>query len=278
MDYIVPFDISTITKEEKDLDVDSNSYRYSTFHLKINEKFLVLDIKGVAAFHITGGSSVTIYPYREADPDDIHFFLNGPVVGAVLHQQGFLPFHACSFLYKNRGIAICGRSGVGKSSVTAAFCQQGGVYISDDITSVKVSPQGTTILPASRPLKLWDDSLRKLNLKSDGLKRARSCLDKFYIEGTGQLASEQRLDYLFILSTHNKNEFATKELWGIEKYNALRSQIYRKIYLKGMPDIEKKYFRELLLLAGKVKVINISRPQICDIYKVVKVIESEIYQ
>ena len=41
---------------------------------------------------------------------------------------------------------ICGHSGTGKSSVTAAFCQEGAIFINDDITPVAVAGSKTTIL------------------------------------------------------------------------------------------------------------------------------------
>jgi hypothetical protein len=47
----------------------------------------------------------------------------------------------------------------------------------------------------------------------------------------------------------------------MEKFNVLREQIYRQIYLKGMPATEKTYFKQLFLLAKTVKVTRILRPQ-----------------
>ena len=62
----------------------------------------------------------------------------------------------------------------------------------------------------------------------------------------------------------------------MEKYDALRKQIYRKVYLKGMPEARELYFRQLLHLAAKVNVVQISRPSVCTIYQAMEAIESEI--
>ena len=171
---------------------------------------------------------------------------------------------------------VCGNSGTGKSSVTAAFFQQGASFTNDDITPVSISDSEITILPVKIRLKLWDDSLNKLKIGSDNFLRIRPGLNKFYLPMDEKEISEHRLDQIFVLSTHQKNEFQATELKGIEKYNALRKQIYRKVYLKGMPKTEKKYFGKLFSLAKKVRVTVIKRPQKCHIYETMCFIEKQI--
>nr|WP_321487015.1 hypothetical protein [uncultured Draconibacterium sp.] len=68
---------------------------------------------------------------------------------------------------------ICGRSGVGKSSVTAAFCQNGAKYINDDISSMKIDSSKTVILPYKTRIRLWDDTLEKLEIENNELEKIR---------------------------------------------------------------------------------------------------------
>lgn len=250
--------------------------QYTNPYLKINESDFFLDIKNVAKYRVLKGQQILICPYENSDEKSVNYFLEGPVLGALLHQKGIISFNGSSFDYKGKGIMLCGYSGMGKSSITAAFCQEGASFISDDIAPVTVSGSVATILPAKKQIKLWDDTLQKLKINSTQLQRIRPESNKFYLPLKVNSASEHTLDYLVILSTHNKNEFRAIELEGMNKYNRLRKYIYCGIYLKGMPETEKKFFGQLISLASKVRIFGILRPQICDINEAMRFIENEI--
>jgi len=266
---------TTICKSKIDILLPQES---SSPFFQANQDDFFLDVKGVACFKVQNGNKIIISPHEGADDASIRLFLNGSVFGALLHQKGILPLHGCSFRYQDKGIVICGISGAGKSSVTVAFCQNGADFITDDITPLQINETETVIKPIKTQLKLWDDSIKKLQIENTDLKKIRPALEKFYLPSPEPMMviEKQQLNHLFILRTHNKNEFITEELNGIEKYNALRKQIYRKLYLKGMPETEKKYFKELLQLSEIVKVTRIIRPEICSIYDTMQVIEKEI--
>jgi hypothetical protein len=245
-------------------------------HLKVSENKFYMNAHNIGQFYAEHGSNIVINPQEGIDQKSIDLILNGSVFGAILHQKKILPLHGSSFTLNGKGITICGNSGLGKSSVTIAFCQNGGRFISDDITPLKISSNSVSIISTSNYIKLWDDTLQKLHIEAEGLEKIRPSINKFYFLPQGQIPSEQNLDMLFILSKHNKDEFVVNKLTGMEKYNALRDQIYRKLYLKGMPETQKKYFQDLILLTNQIEVIAITRPQICNIYDTMRVIENEI--
>jgi hypothetical protein len=245
-------------------------------YLRNNETDFLLDVKNVARYRVQGGDKVSICPYEDADDASVNLFLEGPVLGAVLHQKQLLPFHGSSFEYNKKGIIICGRSGAGKSSVTTAFCQNGAKYINDDISPVKIGTTKTVILPYKTRIKLWDDALKELNIENNELEKIRPQMDKYYLTMCEESNSDFVLNHIFILSTHNNNNYETNELRGFQKCNALRRLIYRKVYLKGMPETEQKYFKQLFLLADKVKVVAIKRPQLSNIYDTMRFIEKQI--
>lgn len=254
----------------------SDSYIYERPHFKLKEDDFFLDIRDVARYRVCNGQTIWVNPYKNADENSVNLFLEGSVLGAVLHQRGILPFHASSFKYKHKGIMVCGISGAGKSSVTAAFCQKEGVFINDDISPVSVSGSEITILPVKTKIKLWKDSLKKLKISENNLSNIRPDIDKFYLPVEKKIDEKCKLDYIFVLSSHQKDEYLARELNGLEKYNVLRKQIYRRIYLKGMPETEKKYFKQLFLLAKNIPMIRITRPAICDINDTMDFIEKKI--
>lgn len=245
-------------------------------HLKVCENKFYMNAHNIGQFYAEYGNNIVINPHEGIDQKSIDLILNGSVFGAILHQKKILPLHGSSFNLNGKGITICGNSGLGKSSVTIAFCQNGGQFITDDITPLEISNDSVSIILTNNSIKLWDDTLEKLHIKTEGLEKIRPSINKFYHFPEGQIPSEQKLHMIFILSKHNKDEFITNRLSGVEKYNALREQIYRKMYLKGMPETQKKYFRDLILLSNQIEVVAVTRPQTCSIYDTMHVIEKEI--
>lgn len=254
---------------------------FSNSIFKINESEFEITVDGVATYRVKDGKHIDIIPFEGADKESVELFLNGSALGAVLFQRGIIPLHGSSFIYKGKGIVVCGASGVGKSSVTAAFCKRGAEFVNDDITPVMLSssspssPISPEILPIYSTIKLWEDSLQDLGLQQDGLAKIRPSMQKFYLPTEKSSNSRVKLDTVIILATHQSEEFKSERLNGIEKYNLLRKNIYRKSYLRGMPETSKKFFSQLLKIASGVNVILVSRPKRAKISSTVDYLESD---
>ncbi len=249
---------------------------YSTPRLQINETEFAITIDGVAKYRVKDGSQVWVSPHNDADQSSIQLFLNGSVFGAVLHQRGIVPFHGCSFEYEGKGILICGRSGVGKSSVTAAFCKTGANFINDDITPVSIDEYGGTIIPIRTQMKLWDDSLKVLEIENEGFKKIRPSLQKFYVPFSNVCGTKISLSKIVVIGTHEKDDYGVSRPTGMVKYNLLRKNIYREMYLRGMPQTARNYFKKLIKLTEAIDVILILRPRVCDVCSTVEFIRKQL--
>lgn len=253
---------------------------FSNSTLKINESEFEISVDDIATYRVKEGRHIDIIPFEGADKESIELFLNGSVLGAVLFQRGIIPLHGSSFIYNGKGIVVCGASGVGKSSVTAAFCKRGAEFVNDDITPVIISspspssPSSPEILPIYSTIKLWEDSLLDLGYQQDGLAKIRPALQKFYLPIEKSNNSKVKLDTVIIMVAHQSEEFKSESLTGIEKYNLLRKNIYRKSYLRGMPETSKKFFSQLIKVASVVDVILVSRPRKAKISETVDYLEN----
>lgn len=261
--------------------VDELSYNienpiYTNSRLVIDETDFTIKIDNVAKYHVQSGSKIWVSPNKNADQSSVQLFLNGSVLGAVLHQRGIIPFHGSSFEYQGKSILICGYSGSGKSSVTAAICQNGGHFINDDITPVSFNESDVFIVPIRTNIKLWDDTLQTLNIDSQNLKRIRPSMEKYYVSFSNASDLKQSLNKIIMLCTHNSNEYKVSRPSGIEKYNLLRTNIYRKMYLRGMPVTEKSYFKQLLKLAKLVEIVQVYRPIDSEVYSTMDFIREQI--
>jgi hypothetical protein len=275
--YDFPIDSVEIDYSKNSLNKNFESPHLCRTHLMVNENDFYLDIPDIAQYRVKFGKNILIHLYKDYDEASVKSFLYGSVLGALLHQRSILPFHGNSFEYFGKGIIICGHSGSGKSSISAALCQNGGNFISDDISPIHFKNSEAYIFNINNRLKLWDNTIHELDISNIELEKIRPTINKFYISNLNSPDNlEKKLDHLFILSTHNKNKFSVIELTGISKFNALRKQIFRKIFLKGMPYLERDYFKQILHLASTVRVTHIIRPQICNIYETMKIFQKEL--
>lgn len=64
------------------------------------------------------------------------------VTALLLAWRGILPFHGCAVSIDGKGVLICGESGAGKSSLTAALVAEGAQFISDDLSVVVPDEDG----------------------------------------------------------------------------------------------------------------------------------------
>lgn len=96
---------------------------------------MLLNVPNVGRFHVRNGTCITIEPVVVADKINIRLFLLGTAFGALMMQRGILPVHGSSIVLDGCGIIFTGASGVGKSSLLAAFRQQGASFLSDDVAA-----------------------------------------------------------------------------------------------------------------------------------------------
>ena len=150
-------------------------------------------VAGVAAYFVENGRHVTIQPYMDPTAPDVRVFLLGSVFGFLCHSRGLVPLHAGCVEINGRAVAFAGASGVGKSTLTAAFLRRGYRVLADDVTVVDVAaPGGPQVLPSFPRIKLWRDSLDGLGLSADGLERSRAQLEKFHLPVEGCFSAEPR--------------------------------------------------------------------------------------
>jgi hypothetical protein len=270
-----PIDLVEIQIVDK-LSDDTIDPIYTTQRLKISETDFRIKIEYVARYCVQNGSKIQVLPEKDADQASVQLFLNGSVLGAVLHQKGIIPFHGSSFEYQGKRILICGHSGVGKSSITAAFCQNGAHFINDDITPISFANSFPIIIPIRTEVKLWDDTLQALQIENKNNKKIRPSIDKFYVPLLPICNEKKQLDTIVVLSTHNDEAYKVIRPTGIDKYKLIKKNIYRKMYLRGMPQTEKSYFQQLLRLAGCVDIIQVFRPKISDIYSTTDFIRKQL--
>ncbi|HYD97747.1 MAG TPA: hypothetical protein VEH84_00065 [Alphaproteobacteria bacterium] len=189
-------------------------------------------IAGVAAYRVAGGRHVTVQPWMEPTATDIRVFLLGSVFGFLCHQRGLLPLHAGCVEIGGHVVALAGPSGVGKSTLTAAFLRRGFRVLADDVTVVDVAaPGGPLVLPSFPRVKLWRDAMDGLGVAPDGLVRVRREMDKFQLPlpGAAFLAEPRPLAAVYHLGVAGDERNAGIDpLRGTAAVSALVEAVYRQ--------------------------------------------------
>jgi hypothetical protein len=252
--------------------------KYSEESFCLNQNEFVLDIENTARFYAKDGNHIEIMLYPKTDTDTIELYLNGSVYGAILHQRKDLPIHGSSFQYKDKGIMICGESGAGKSSLTAAFCISGSEFLTDDITPIVFENGVPYIWVMSDKIKLWSDSLQALNQNKESLAQIMPDWEKFYLPMPSKKGTRVSLDHIFILDIHERTDICLRKVEGLDKFTVLRNEVYRKEFLRGMPESESEYLRQIVYMASTIPVTKVSRHESSSIELVKSELEKYIQE
>ncbi len=243
---------------------------------QINQNEFAMQVQGVGSYYARDGRDVEYAPAEGATQASVELFLNGSVYGAILHQRNILPLHGSSFVYKGQGVLLCGESGAGKSSLTAAFCLSGAEFLTDDVTPLVFENELPVIVPLSDRIKLWNDSLSQLNQENSNLNAISSGKEKYYFPMQNELHQKHPLNRVFLINVTETDKIEFCKLGGIELFTALRNEIYRWEYLSAMQETEISYIEKLLSISRSVIVYKVSRPRTIMIEKMANHLRSHL--
>lgn len=100
-------------------------------------------------FDMTGGDRIDYLPgpgWQGALPASFY----GTLAALTLAWRGTLPLHACTVEIDGHAVLIAGRSGAGKSSLTAGLLGVGAALVADDLSAVRVE-DGHALALRGRP-------------------------------------------------------------------------------------------------------------------------------
>lgn len=238
---------------------------YSDEWMQLNQTEFALEVEDVARFYACNGKSIVISPFEGYDRNALELYLNGSVYGAILHQRMVLPMHGSCFNFKGIGVMICGESGAGKSSVTASFSLNGAEFLTDDVTPIVFKEDIPHIWAMSDRIKLWADSLKQLRKEKNDLAQIEPETEKYYFPMDSDKGKLFPLNRIFLLEIHDQPEVLVQEITGLEKFTALRNEIYRWEYMEGMKDSEANYFKQLINISNNIQLVKVFRPETFEI-------------
>jgi hypothetical protein len=196
-------------------------------------------IAAVASFLIESGRRIVIEPHLPLDAPDIRLFLLATPFGLLCHQRGLVPLHAAAVEVDGQALLLAGVTGVGKSTLAAAFWRRGHKLLSDDVAPIALDGDGAWVLPGARLIRLWEDSAEQAGWDKAEIERCRPGIAKFS-HPAGALYADRPLRPLALihLERHSESggEVSMQRLRGRAAVSRTSDQVYRAGTMKAVAD------------------------------------------
>jgi hypothetical protein len=125
---------------------------------------------GVGVFTVTGGKSITVVPEPGVPTTLLRLYVQGMMMGMILHQRGACVLHSSVIAHRGSAIALLGHVGAGKSSLAAALYGRGYRVIADDNGAISISNRGLMIVPSYPYVKLFPEIAQTLGFRKNELR------------------------------------------------------------------------------------------------------------
>jgi len=196
---------------------------------RANAQVAVVEVQGVARFHITGGT-VTIDTHPDTNDEAVRSWLYGSVAALVAGQDGRFALHASVIDIGGVGVAITGRRGAGKSTTTLAATGDGAIgigatLVADDV-AVLTTEAGVLVHPFGRPVHVWNPTAARLGIDVGNAPKVASGFDKVSLPAPLD-DQPHPLHAMVVLTPADVDVPQVHPVNGLDRLRAVRNQTYR---------------------------------------------------
>ncbi len=241
--------------------LNENRVKGLWFEANADEFMFIVD--NVAGYYVAHGDTIVIAPEKGASEAEILLYLMGSAMGALLFQRNLLPLHGSAVKVSDHGAVFLGDSGIGKSTLAGALQKQGYPLLADDICAITISASGKAlIIPGFPRLKLWADTLTQFAEDRQGLNRVHQdeAFEKYFYPAQNVATEPVVVGSVFVLQSHDKDEFEVAALTGVEKIDPLFENTFRPEFLEGIGS-KNEHFKQCAAVAAQSQIWRLTRPQ-----------------
>ncbi|MFF2481813.1 aldolase [Paenibacillus sp. NPDC058071] len=232
--------------------------RYSFY----GDDFVLIVLKGLAAYRMTAGRTIEIMPEPGIDDRDLRLYLLGICFAVLLFQRRIVPIHGSSVLIDGKAYVVMGDSGAGKSTLTAALLQAGCQMLSDDITPLSMVA-GTHVPTAHSSFprqKLWTQSLDYFGMDSGNYARIMAEYDKYDVPAEkGFHGGTAPLGGLFELGKAEIGAVSARALQPLERIHFFQYHTYSNSFVVSL-GLQQWHFAFAAKTANAVPFYQLRRP------------------
>ncbi|MES2494672.1 MAG: hypothetical protein V4618_01030 [Pseudomonadota bacterium] len=226
-----------------------------------------LEVPGVVRLMAEDGREIVAEPLEAATDADIAPFILSTGFAAILHQRQLLALHAATVAWQGRAIALCGATGMGKSTLAATLCRAGAGFVGDDIAAIRVEAADgvARVWPDGREHRLWADAIEHLALTERQGTPIRTHMRKFHVAPSSpahRTRDALPLAAVILLSARDRavppGPPRIKRLPLVDAAPLLREEIYRP-YLARRMGHDPLLFVQIAALLDRVPVFQLER-------------------
>lgn len=233
------------------------------------EDFYLLKIHGYLDFKISSnGRYITYYPKSTTLREHIWIGLFGPALSLALRLQEIITLHSSAIAYQDQAIVFLGDSGVGKSTLSAAFAIEDKYdLITDDVLPIYQTGQEFYAAPGVPWIKLWPEVCNYFLENELEFTKVSPEIEKRYVPYSSDkvciCSRTCQLGRIYLLEpfapTIPKKEIAIQPISPLEATFALVKHTFHGYALEG--KILAKELRAYTRLASQVPVYRIFYPK-----------------
>lgn len=228
----------------------------------VKKDFVMFHLSNVGIFSIENGNCIKIYPFKDANEDQIRLYVLGTCMGALLLQRKIFPLHGSAIAINGKAYAFIGDSGAGKSTLASAFLNRGYELLSDDVIAVTFSNIENTpiVIPSYPQQKLWQKSLSNLGINKTQYRPIYGRETKFCIPVSTQYHEKPLpLAGVFELLKSDTPKVEINEIEKLTRIQTLLKHTYRS-YLVPRLEIQDWHFNSSINIINHVSMFQLHRP------------------
>lgn len=220
----------------------------------------LMHIEGVVRYLVTGGRHVLIEPLG-GDDARIADIVAGSVFTFVLQQRGVVTLHAAAIATEAGALLLCGRSGIGKSSLAATLVERGYPLLSDNMAGVVRAAGGRPmVLPAFARQRLSAHVVEEMHWRDRIQSRVRQGVEKYWIPAQRACATPAPVSAAFVLTASDRPDIGTEPGPPGRAFWLLWNNTHRRRAMGAMGE-RHVHFRVLTEMARHVPVVLVRRPR-----------------
>ena len=105
------------------------------------------------------GTRICCHPLADATDESIRHLLLDQVIPRAMTRRGQLVLHASAVELADGAVAFLGRTGAGKSTLTAALASEGHPLVTDDCLTLDDDGDRLAAVPSYPGVRLWPDAM-----------------------------------------------------------------------------------------------------------------------
>lgn len=243
-----------------------SNIKVSNYYYTVSDKEAIFTTNECGKFYIKNGDTIIIEPIEIPNYQHLKSYLLSRSFAILLFQRNTVALHGSSILFDDNIYTFCGRSGAGKSSLSAALTIEGYKMLSDDLSVVEFDNNKKPLIYSGfAQHKLCADTIDYFNISPDSLIKVDHNINKFAIPTDNCFVNESYpLSIIIEITVDYKNEnnnlVTITELTGEKKLQAIFRNTFKPEMLSDI-GLNIQYLNQCLNIAKNIKVFKLSRPK-----------------